>query len=564
MSTRTIQTMRLFVTLMLVQALAACTAAETSSSEPPTVSSTVLATTTSSSTVPPTSSPSSTSLPTTAPTSTAVPRISRTVDLVAYRAANGLGWFSQPVEELPEATQSPEAVFEILATPMQNRREGKISPMLISSYVFLQFGEVSPQDLEDNAQTLRGLFIRSALMSFVDYAGNRVLDWDWRSSRIPMDVVGMIQKANELSIPVFLEINYSDYVPGSIGSGLDALQSADNIANTLSYLETLQAEGLRVDGVTFGDEIGDEAGFGSAKPTLGNSDLVARYVAYASAFKNRFPELKIYAFDSYIAATRGRVSDYFDLLRGIRDAELQEGIDLIDGFVFRESYVYMDENGRVLGSQSILDDVESLAGPEPVGRYDVFGNQHPRTDRGYLVTLIDETRAIFERDLDIGITEYLPAGPVQISESDTSVYEDIDFVIHYADLVGTYAEQGLDVVSTWMFANETDQAKSYVDKQGNQGLNYPVHEQLAQYFQGSILGVERPVEYESFRVKVYVAKDGDDYFILILNKDVVRERTIRLVRSGEFDLVLRLPERSYTSLLVKQDGILVTGVGPEQ
>ena len=46
----------------------------------------------------------------------------------------------------------------------------------------------------------------------------------------------------------------------------------------------------------------------------------------------------------------------------MREAEISAGISLIDGFVFRESYVYMDEDGKVLGSQDILDDIESLAG----------------------------------------------------------------------------------------------------------------------------------------------------------------------------------------------------------
>jgi hypothetical protein len=399
-------------------------------------------------------------------------------------------------------------------------------------------------------------------MSFVDYSGDRVLGWDRRSSKIPMDVKGMIKKANDLNLPVFLEINYSDYIPGPNGSGPEALQAADNIANTISYLESLQAQGLHIEGVTFGDEIGDDAGFGRAKPTLQNSDLVARYIAYATALKRRFPELKIYAFDSYIAATRGNVSDYLELLRQIREAEIREGALLIDGFVFRESYVYMDEDGNVLDSWLILDDVESLAGQGAVRRYDVFGNKNPNTDRGYLATLIDQTETIFGRELDIGITEYLPAGPVQISESDTSKYKDIDFVIHYADLVGTYAEQGLDVVSTWMFANETDQAKCYIDRQGNRGLNYPIREQLAQYFKGSILQVQRPLPYSSLRVKVYAAKDGEDYFILVLNKDVQNEHTIRLLIPGQYDFTLRLSAHSYNSVMIEQGNVIVSGVGP--
>ncbi len=552
MSTKINQLIRFTLTLILFHGLLACTGTEPLAPPTPTVTITL----------PPPATFSQTPSSTTEPTATPIPRISEAMDIVAYQSTHGSGWFNETVENLPETTQTPEAVFEILSTPIQNRRDGNISPTLISSYMFIQFGEISPNNLEKHAQTLQALFIRSALMSFVDYPNNRVLDWDWHSSRIPMDLSGMIKKANELNLPVFLEINYSDYVPGPNGSGLEALQSADNIANTISYLESVQAMGLRVEGITFGDEIGDEAGFGNAKPTLENSDLVARYVAYASAFKKRFPKIKIYAFDSYIAATRGQVSDYFELLREIRAAEIKEDISLIDGFVFRESYVYMDENGDVLDSQYILDDIESLAGFEPVRRFDVFGNENPNTDSGYLVTLIDETRKIFGRDLDIGITEYLPAGPVQTSESDTSKYQDIDFLIHYADLTGTYAEQGLDIVSTWIFANETEQAKCYLDKQGKKGLSYPVHEQLAQYFTGSILQVQRPAPYSSLRIKVYVARNGDNYFILLLNKDVQSEHTIRLAKSGEFDFVLQLPARSYTSLLLRQNEIIVSGIGP--
>lgn len=550
---------------VLVGTLAACTGTGTPSSTGSTAASTVPATT--ASTTPPTSTssipPSSTTEPPVA-TSTSAAVIGPAVDLVAYRAVHGPGWFSERLEDLPEAFLLPEGVFEVLAAPVPNRRSGAISPLLVSSYVFLQFGENSPADLAEHAATLRGLFIRSALLSFVDYPGDRVLDWDGLSSRIPMDVVGMIRQANELGIPVFLQINYSDFVPGPLGSGLEGLQTADNISNTLAFLDGLEAEGLQLAGVTFGDEIGDEAGFGRAKPTLQNSDLVGRYIAYATALKAGHPGLRIYAFDSYIAATRGKVFECFAPLQRIREAEIRVGVDLIDGFVFRESYVYMSEDGQVLGSQSILDDIESLAGPEPVLRYDVFGNRHSRADRGYLVTLTERTTEIFERDLDIGITEYLPAGPVQIDESDTSGYEDIDFLIHYADLVGTYAEQGLDLVSTWMFANETDESKCYVDKQGSRGLNYPVHEQLAQYFRGTILQVERPIPYSDLRVKVYVAQEGGAYFVVLLNKDAERDHTVRLIGPGDFDLALRLPARSYTSLLLGQEEGLITGVGPEQ
>ena len=555
--------MRSVVALLVVSALAGCSGESGTSTSSSTAASTVPPTSTST-TIPPTSTTSAATTTSSTTTTTLAPRVSGAVDVVARQAASGPGWFSEALPDLPEGDLAPEAVFEVGATPVGNRRDGSISPTLVSSYVFLQFGDVGPDDLEEHAGTLRALFIRSALLSFVDYPGDRVLDWDGRSIAIPMDVTGMIRKANELDLPVFLEINYSDFVPGPLGSGVDALQAADNVANTVLFLRGLQEQGLRVEGVTFGDEIGDESGFGSAKPTLENCDLIDRYLAYAVALKDALPGLKIYAFDSYIAATRGQVADYLPLLNTIREAEVRTGRELIDGFVFRESYVYMDEDGRVLDSQSILDDIESLAGLEPVWRYDVFGNRHQDPDRGYLVTLTEEIGAMFGRDLDIGISEYLPAGPVQISESDTSPYEDIDFLIHYADLVGTYAEQGLDVVSTWAFANETDQAKAYLDRQGNRGLSYAVHEQLARYFRGSILDVRRPVSYSALRVKVYVAQDGDGYFVVLLNKDAEHEHTIRLVRAGEFDLALRLPARSYTSVLLNQEGILVTGVGPTQ
>jgi hypothetical protein len=49
---------------------------------------------------------------------------------------------------------------------------------------------------------------------------------------------------------------------------------------------------------------------------------------------------------------------------------------------------------------------------------------------------------------------------------------------------------------------------------------------------------------------------------VLLNKDAASEHTIRLVAAGEFDLTLRLPARSYTSLLLNRDGVMVTGVGP--
>jgi hypothetical protein len=118
-------------------------------------------------------------------------------------------------------------------------------------------------------------------MSFVDYPNNRVLWWDRRSSDIPMDILGMIRVCNQRQIPVFLEINYSDYVPGPVGTGIESLQPADNIAGTISFIRTLEAQGLHIEGVTFGDEIKDDAGFGNLKPTVFSTDLVGRFIDYA-------------------------------------------------------------------------------------------------------------------------------------------------------------------------------------------------------------------------------------------------------------------------------------------
>jgi hypothetical protein len=497
-------------------------------------------------------------------TTITVPTPGPALDLVAYDAKHKAGWFTAAAKELPQITQTPDAVFEISSTPIQNRRDGHIAPTLVSSYFFLQFGDISPSMLAKQAGTLKALFIRSASVSFVDYLGGRVLDWDRLSTRIPLDVKAMIKEANSLDLPVFLELNYSDYVPGPAGTGLDSLRPADNIANTIAYLKALESQGLKLAGITFGDEIDDEAGFGKAKPTISNSDLIARYVRYAKALKTQFPALKIYAFDSYIAATRGQVSKSLDLLREVAGAEATEGMNLIDGFIFRESYVYMDDKGAVLDSQVILDDIESLAGTMTVRRYDVMGTRRNKTDVAYLPKLVEETRSIFHRTIDIGLTEYLPAGPTQIDESDTSKYADIDFVIHYADLVGTYAEQGLDYVSSWIFANDTQQAKCYLDRQGRGGLNYPAHEQLAQQFRGIILQVDRPVPYESLKVKVYAAKNGAGYFAVLLNKDVGKEHTIRLHIDGPgeagTELALRLPARSYTSVLLMDGSATVSGV----
>jgi|WetSurMetagenome_2_1015567.scaffolds.fasta_scaffold22809_3 hypothetical protein len=556
-------TLALFLLLVsLAWVVSGCAGA---SAPPPTTgSSTSSLTTASTAAVSTSSTPVSTtreSLSTTTSTSTTIPvRVSRSLDVAGYTSALDTEWFHASADDLAPVEDDAEATFRVGPRPVQNRSDGAISPTLVSSYVFMQFGEIGAADLAEHAGTLDALFIRSASIGFVDYLGNRAFDWDRRSARIPLAVESMIAQANKLGIPVFLELNYTNYIPGDIGTGVEALAEADNAGRTVSYIENLQKRGLRIDGVTFGDEIEDESGYGELKPTVDNSDLVARFVSYANTLRRHFPALKIYAFDSYIAATRGQVWRALALLQQVRDAELAQGVTLLDGFVFRESYVYTNEEGKTLSSQDILDDVESLAGSAPVKRYDVSGNRDADADSGYLVTLADGVDAMFERRIDIGITEYLPAGPVQIDESDTSPYQDIDMLIHYADVVGTYAELGLDVVSTWMFANTPEDSKCYISKTGQRGLNYPVHEQLAQNLAGTMLEVERPVAYNELRVKVYAAQTDETTFLVVLNKDVRDSHTIRIVLPGEYDLSLRLPARSYTSLLLEGDAIAVSGI----
>lgn len=509
----------------------------------------------------PTATATLTPTPTRTPSPTPTPRIARSIDLVTFQSNRNGAWFNASIDTLPATQNKSTATFEIKNLAIQNRRNGKIAPTLIGGYIFLQFGEVTPDLLDQHLHTIGALFIRSALLSFVDYPNNRVLGWDRTSVNIPANVREIIALCNRKNIPVFLQINYSDYVPGALGTGVDSLQRADNLAGTIVYLKALKAQGLHVAGVTFGDEIDDEAGFGNRKPTLSNSDLISRFIAYARAIKNEFPELKVYAFDSYIAATRGQVPSYFDYFQSIRQQEIKDGKNLLDGFTFRESYTYINDKNQVMDSQRILDDTESLYRDTPVYRYDVMGITRRNPTRDYLHLLINKTREIFGRNIDIGLTEYLPAGPVQIDESDTSRYADIDFILHYSDVVGIYAELGLDTVSSWLFANINDQAKCYIEWQGNRGANYPIHEQLARYFAGEILSVDRSVAYEQLKVKVYAARNDKQYFVMILNKDVANEATVRIMLPGQFDLTVRLPRRSYTSLIVDEKQIKVAGIG---
>jgi hypothetical protein len=484
----------------------------------------------------------------------------RSLDLVTYQAPRKGTWFSVPATGLPATTRRAEATFAIGSGALANRRNGRVSPTLVSSYVFLQFGDIPVAAFEAQVPTLRALFIRTARI-FVDYEHDRVISWDGTSVRIPMDVRGFVRVSNAHGLPVFLELNYSDWVPGPDGSGLDALVKADTVAGMIRYLDALAAEGLRVDGVTFGDEWDDPSDYGGRKPTRHNSDMASRFIRYATALKAHFPHLKIYAFDSYIGAARGQIDQYWEALRRIRQAEVTGKLRLLDGFTFRESYVYMDAKGRRQGSQRILDDTESLYRSAPVFRFDPQGRTYGDADRGYLPTLIATTRKIFGRSIDIGLTEYLPAIPVQLGEGDTSRYADIDFVLHYADVVGIYAQLGLDVVSSWVFGDSPQFAEAYLDRSGHRGTNYPVHEQLAKSFAGTLLNVSRSVVYDKLKVKVYAVRDGTRRFVMILNKDVSHEHTIRLTLSSQLDLTIRLPRRSYTSLSLDESGLVVSGLG---
>jgi hypothetical protein len=482
------------------------------------------------------------------------------IDIVAYQADHGHGWFNMPLGDLPATARAPGLTLDVTSSRVVNRRGGRISSSLVSSYVFVQFGDVKPEDFAAHAATARALFIRSALLSFVDYEGGRVLDWDGRSSEIPMDVRGMIAAANAKNIPVFLELNYSDYVPGPIGAGVDALVKVDNVARTVAYFRGLAAAGLRVDGVTIGDEWDDPSGFGAAKPPS-IPDVVRRFIALSKAVKAAFPALKVYAFDSAVGAATGSVDKYWSPFRTIHAAEVKAGVHLLDGFMFRESYAYIDHAGGLLASQRILDDTESLYRNTPVYRYDSRGYPHADADRDELHLIVAKTREILGRTIDIGLTEYLPAGPAQIDESDTSRYADVDFVLHYADVVGIYADLGLALVSTWMFANSTQQAEAYVTTSGERGLGYPVHEQLATSFAGDLLQVRRSVTYDKAKVKAYAARSGERLFVMLLNKDVARERTVRVRAAGRLDLTIRLPKRSYVSLVADATGVTVSGLG---
>ena len=279
------------------------------------------------------------------PTSTPIPGpINQAIDVVEYQSSNSGDWFTEDLFAIPEANSVSEASFSISNVPIANRRDGEISPSLSAGYIYLQH-EISSYKLDKHDHTIKTLFIRSSLMSFVDYENDRVIiPWTLKSEKIPTDVRGIIEFCNKEGIPVFLEANYSDYIPGELGSGMESLQEVDTIANIISYLNRISDAGLHIDGITFGDEWEDEAGYGRIKPTIHNSNFTSRFINFAKAIRSEFPDIKIYAFDSSINAARGGVYKYQSHLNRIRQAELIENMTLVDGFIYRESYVYIDKN----------------------------------------------------------------------------------------------------------------------------------------------------------------------------------------------------------------------------
>jgi hypothetical protein len=84
---------------------------------------------------------------------------------------------------------------------------------------------------------------------------------------------------------------------------------------------------------------------------------------------------------------------------------------------------------------------------------------------------------------------------------------------------------------------------------------------MARYFTGTMMQVERTPEGATPRVKVYAARDGERTFVMVLNKDVDDEPTVRITLPGELDLTIVLPRRSYTSLLIEGEEVLVSGIG---
>jgi O-glycosyl hydrolase len=73
--------------------------------------------------------------------------------------------------------------------------------------------------------------------------------------------------------------------------------------------------------------------------------------------------------------------------------------------------------------------------------------------------------------------------------------------------------------------------------------------------------VERSTADAAPRLRVYAARSGGRVFIMILNREVGQAQTVRLILDGEADVALRLPPRSYTSLVVDDQQVRISGIG---
>jgi hypothetical protein len=126
-----------------------------------------------------------------------------------------------------------------------------------------------------------------------------------------------------------------------------------------------------------------------------------------------------------------------------------------------------------------------------------------------------------------------------------------------------------------MFAGSIEH-KTYVDGRGIPGVNYPVHEQLASYFGGELLETRRTRDYDAQKVKLYATRVGGRYFLVVLNKEVRREASLRITLPGYraksptegagaatqgTDITIRVPRRSYTSLIIEDGRIVISGIG---
>ena len=125
--------------------------------------------------------------------------IASSVDIASFQAGRNGTWFSVDLSTLPETQISDYLYFSIKESVVDNRKNGQISPTLLSGYFFTQW-DISSSALEQYNHTIRALFLRSALMRFIDYPNNRVLGWNDKSINIPTDIRGIIRQCNEKNL----------------------------------------------------------------------------------------------------------------------------------------------------------------------------------------------------------------------------------------------------------------------------------------------------------------------------------------------------------------------------